>query len=282
MKNKLNVNKTIVTVIILNAFQIAVIIGAVIYKYFMKKSVKIDSFDSLLIITVILILINSFLTIKDIHLLGEHSSQYDFIKDTLEKVEDLNRVLRAQRHDFMNHLQVVHGLMEMDEYDDAKDYIEKVFNDIQKVNRILKTSNPAVNALLEAKVIYSEKRGIKTNVNVSSQLKNIKIPGWELCRVLGNLIDNAIYAIQQNGEQGCITIDIYEDLKQYGFKIKDNGPQIQQNIIDKIFEVGFTTKGEKGEGMGLAITKEILTKYGGDIMVTSNKDNTEFEGWVPK
>lgn len=282
MKNKLNVNKTIVTVIILNAFQIAVIIGAVIYKYFMKKSVKIDSFDSLLIITVILILINSFLTIKDIHLLGEQSSQYDFIKDTLEKVEDLNRVLRAQRHDFMNHLQVVHGLMEMDEYDDAKDYIEKVFNDIQKVNRILKTSNPAVNALLEAKVIYSEKRGIKTSVNVNSQLKNIKIPGWELCRVLGNLIDNAIYAIQQNGEQGCITIDIFEDLKQYGFKIKDNGPQIPQDIIDKIFESGFTTKGEKGEGMGLAITKEILTKYGGNIMVTSDKDNTEFEGWIPK
>lgn len=282
MKNKLNVNKTIVTLIILNAFQIAVIIGAVIYKYFMKKSVKIDSFDSLLIITVILILINSFLTIKDIHLLGEQSSQYDFIKDTLEKVEDLNRVLRAQRHDFMNHLQVVHGLMEMDEYDDAKDYIEKVFNDIQKVNRILKTSNPAVNALLEAKVIYSEKRGIKTNINVSSQLKNIKIPGWELCRVLGNLIDNAIYAIQQNGEQGCITIDIFEDLKQYGFKIKDNGPQIQQDIIDKIFEAGFTTKGEKGEGMGLSITKEILTKYGGDIIVTSDKDKTEFEGWIPK
>lgn len=282
MKNKLNVNKTIVTLIILNAFQIAVIIGAVIYKYFIKKSVKIDSFDSLLIITVILILINSFLTIKDIHLLGEQSSQYDFIKDTLEKVEDLNRVLRAQRHDFMNHLQVVHGLMEMDEYDDAKDYIEKVFNDIQKVNRILKTSNPAVNALLEAKVIYSEKRGIKTNINVSSQLKNIKIPGWELCRVLGNLIDNAIYAIQQNGEQGCITIDIFEDLKQYGFKIKDNGTQIQQDIIDKIFEAGFTTKGEKGEGMGLAITKEILTKYGGDIIVTSDKDKTEFEGWIPK
>ncbi|GLC31513.1 sensor histidine kinase [Clostridium omnivorum] len=282
MKNKLNVNKTIVTVIILNAFQIAVIIGAVIYKYFMKKSVKIDSFDSLLIITVILILINSFLTIKDIHLLGEQSSQYDFIKDTLEKVEDLNRVLRAQRHDFMNHLQVVHGLMEMDEYDDAKDYIEKVFNDIQKVNKILKTSNPAVNALLEAKVIYSEKRGIKTHVNVNSQLKNIKMPGWELCRVLGNLIDNAIYAIQQNGEQGCITIDIFEDLKQYGFKIKDNGPQIQQDIIDKIFEVGFTTKGEKGEGMGLAITKEILNKYGGDIIVTSDKDKTEFEGWIPK
>lgn len=282
MKNKLNVNKTIVTVIILNTFQIAVIIGTVIYKYFMKRSVKIDGFDSILIITVILILINSFLTIKDIHLLGEQSSQYDFIKDTLERVEDLNRVLRAQRHDFMNHLQVVHGLMEMDEYDDAKDYIEKVFNDIQKVNKILKTSNPAVNALLEAKVIYSEKRGIQTNVNINSQLNNIKIPGWELCRVLGNLIDNAIYAIQQNGEQGSITIDIYEDLKQYGFKIKDNGSQIPQDIIDKIFESGFTTKGEKGEGMGLAITKEILTKYGGNIKVISDKDETEFEGWVPK
>lgn len=282
MRNKLNVNKTITTLIVLNAFQIAVIIGTVIYKYCMNKSIRMDSFDSLLIITVILILVNSFLTIKDIHLLGEQSSQYDFIKDTLDKVEDLNKVLRAQRHDFMNHLQVVYGLMEMDEYNDAKDYIEKVFSDIQKVNKILKTSNPAVNALLEAKIIYSEKMGIETKVNVNSQLKDIKIPGWELCRVLGNLIDNAIFAIQQKEGQGSITINVFEDLKQYGFRIKNNGPEIPQDIIDKIFQAGFTTKGEKGEGMGLAITREILTKYGGDIKVTSDKDETEFEGVIPK
>jgi sensor histidine kinase regulating citrate/malate metabolism len=282
MKNKLNVNKTITTLIVLNAFQIAVIIGTVIYKYCMNKSIRMDSFDSLLIITVILILVNSFLTIKDIHLLGEQSSQYDFIKDTLDKVEDLNKVLRAQRHDFMNHLQVVYGLMEMDEYNDAKDYIEKVFSDIQKVNKILKTSNPAVNALLEAKIIYSEKRGIETKVNVNSQLKDIKIPGWELCRVLGNLIDNAIFAIQQKEGQGSITIDVFEDLKQYGFSIKNNGPEIPCDIMDEIFEAGFTTKGEKGEGMGLAITRQILTKYGGNIKVISDKDETKFEGWIPK
>ena len=278
MKKNININKTIITVIIVDIIQIAIIIGCIIYNFYTIIKRDFNDFAFLYII-IIMVILNSLLTLN---ILMRNRSESNMFKTTLKQLEDLNITLRSQRHDFMNHLQVVYGLMEMDEYDDAKDYIEKVFNDIQKVNKILKTSNSAVNALLEAKVLYSEKRGIETKVNVSSQLKDIKIPGWELCRVLGNLIDNAIFALQQKEGQGVITIDIFEDLKQYGFRIKDNGPEIPKDIIDRIFEAGFTTKGEKGEGMGLAITREILAKYGGDIKVTSDKDKTEFEGFIPK
>ena len=49
-----------------------------------------------------------------------------------------------------------------------------------------------------------------------------------------------------------------EDLKNYGFRIKNNGGKIPDSMIKKIFEVGITTKGEKGDGMGLAIVKELI------------------------
>lgn len=204
------------------------------------------------------------------------------LRDSLDQVGELNKTLRAQRHDFMNHLQVVYGLMELEEYHEASEYIEKVFNDIQKVSRVLKTSNPAVNALLQAKIIFGEKRGINTKINITTQLKDLKIPSWEFCRVLGNIIDNAIYALQRIEEERIIEINIFQDLKNYGFRIKNNGPEIPKQIREKIFEAGFTTKGEKGEGMGLAISKEILEQYGGSISVLSQEKWTVFEGFIPR
>ena len=70
----------------------------------------------------------------------------------MKNLENLNLKLRAQRHDYMNHLQVIYGLLELGEYEDAREYMEPVFKDITRVTRAMKTSQPAVNALLQAKI----------------------------------------------------------------------------------------------------------------------------------
>ncbi|WPC43569.1 sensor histidine kinase [Clostridium sp. JS66] len=286
MKKKLDVNKTITTVIILNAIQITTIVMVILYNYFYKNVLNLqDKFYSgeLLVYLIISIgIINSFFAIKDIRSLNGNNDEYKMLKNTLEQLGELNKTLRAQRHDFMNHLQVVYSLMEMEEYHDAREYIEKVFKDIQKVNKVLKTANPAVNALLQAKILYGEKRGIKTEILITSSLQDLKVPSWEFCRVLGNIVDNAIYALQEIDEERIIQIELFEDLKLYGFKIKNNGPKIPEELVKKIFKAGVTTKGEKGEGMGLAIVKHILEEYGGGIKVFTENEFTVFQGWIPR
>lgn len=286
MAKKLAINKTIKTVIVLNIIQISSIVAVVLYNFFHKNTFnfeeKLYSGEFFIYVIIFIGIINSFFTIKDIHYLNKNNYEYDTLKNTLEQLENLNKTLRGQRHDFMNHLQVVYSLMEMEDYPSASEYIEKVFKDIQKVNKVLKTSNPAVNALLQAKVLYAEKRGIKTEIIITSPLQDLKVPSWEFCRVLGNIIDNAIYALQEIQENRMIQIELFEDLKLYGFNIKNNGPAIPEELIGKIFEAGVTTKGEEGEGMGLAIVKDILLEYGGDIKVHKNKELTVFQGWVPR
>ncbi|MBU3127452.1 Spo0B domain-containing protein [Clostridium sp. FP2] len=286
MQKKLNINKTIITVIVLNIIQIMTILGVVLYNYFnenlMNFQEKFNNGELIIYVLIILGVINSFFVIKDISSLNEHNIEYSMLKDTLGQLENLNKTLRGQRHDFMNHLQVVYSLMEMEEYAEATGYIEKVFTDIQRINKVLKTSNPAVNALLQAKIDYGEKRGIKTEILVTSTLEELLVPAWEFCRVLGNIIDNAIYALQERGENKIIKIELFEDLKTYRFRIKNNGPKICQEWINRIFDTGVTTKGEKGEGMGLSIVKDILLKYEGDIEIFSDNEVTIFEGWVPR
>ncbi len=284
MKRNLAFNKTILSVIILNVAQVAILIGIMVFQYLRDASVFITfNSETISYITIVLIsFLNTFINIKDIQRLGQINSKNDTLVQTLFQLEELNKTLRAQRHDFMNHLQVVYGLIELEEFSDTKDYIEKVYSDIQKVSRVMRTSNPAFNALLQAKVLAGEKRGIETRLTVNSRFDKIKIPTWEFCRVIGNIIDNAIYALENSQGNKYIEIILHEDIKYYYFTIKDNGSGMPQDIIDKIFETGFTTKGNKGEGMGLAITKETLLNYGGSINVRVDDGETIFEGQIPK
>lgn len=287
MKRKLNIDKTIITIIVLSIVQVLCIIFAFIYKFFNKGSLNINgryyNDNAFLILVGIIGIINSVFVIRDIRIIYHGNIEYEMVKCTLEQEEKLNKTLRAQRHDFMNHLQVVYSLMELEDYEASMDYIEKVYNDIQKVNKILKTLNPAVNALLQAKNLYAEKRGIRMELNITTQLSKLQVPSWEFCRILSNIIDNAIFALKETEKADkVISIEIFKDLKIYGFRIKNNGPKIPNNIQNKIFEAGITTKGDKGDGMGLAIVKEILNTYGGDVKVESNDNFTTFEGWVAR
>lgn len=237
---------------------------------------------ALLLVIIAVVIVNSLVALRNRSSALRSIYRFRMLEDTLSRLETLNSTLRAQRHDFLNHLQVVYSLMEMEEYHAAAEYIEKVYDDIQKVSKILKTSNAAVNALLQAKLLTCEDRGIKVELNVTTQLKNLKIPSWEFCRVLGNLLDNAIYALREKEGDRLVKIDLHEDLKYYYFRISDNGVPIPGELHKKIFEAGFTTKGGEGEGMGLPISAGILGKYGGNLSLSCEGEYKVFEGKVPR
>ena len=136
----------------------------------------------------------------------ELRKQYEALRESFRRVENLNTELRAQRHDYLNHLQVVYGLMELEEYEELKKYLEPVFKDMMKTGKALKTSKPSINALLKAKMEEAQKREIDFYVEVKSDLKELQIEDWELCKVLSNLIDNALTATENVGVQPSETL----------------------------------------------------------------------------
>jgi sensor histidine kinase regulating citrate/malate metabolism len=190
--------------------------------------------------------------------------------------------LREQRHDYLNHFQVIYGLMELKDYEEAKKYLDPVFKDIMKVSKALKTAQPAVNALLQAKLEVAEKRDIDLFLEVRSDLKNLSIEPWNLCKVLANVIDNSITAVSMVEKERSIYLEIGEDNSSYTFRIYNNGPMIPGNHLEEIFKQGFTTKKEQGHGMGLYIVSKMVREVGGSIKVTSNKEKTCFDIEIPK
>lgn len=226
----------------------------------------------------------SMITLYSVRPITKFSSQLKQSEASIEDLNKLNLTLRAQRHDFLNHLQVVYSLVDLKAFDEASKYIEKVYADIQKVSNVLKTRIPAVNAILQAKIQMCESRGIHASVDISSSLSDIAIPEWELCRVLGNIIDNSIHALQESEKEGekILKIEIFESIRHHGFRITNNGPAIPHNIRKQIFDPGFTTRAGRGDGMGLTICRNILSEYGGSLKVESDSEATSFEGLVPR
>ncbi len=96
-----------------------------------------------------------------------------------------------------------------------------------------------------------------------------------LSQVITNLLKNAIEAIlSENHENPILIIKLWEINNKAKIEISNNGPQIPPEIKEQIFVPFYTTK-ENGSGIGLSLSKQIMLKMGGDILLNSPKN-----GWV--
>ena len=117
------------------------------------------------------------------------------LQENFKNLEHLNLKLRAQRHEYLNEMQVVYGLLELEEYEEAYRYLHPLYEDIARIGKALRTKKPAVNALLQAKMEYAQKQQITFFVEVSSDLAALSMEQLEVCRIICNLIDNAFTAV---------------------------------------------------------------------------------------
>ncbi|MDO4323045.1 MAG: Spo0B domain-containing protein [Lachnospiraceae bacterium] len=236
--------------------------------------------EEMLDLSIFLVLFSSLLSIAGLFSLTRYQQRN--YTESMENLENLNAKLREQRHDYLNQVQIVHGLLELGEYEEARDYLRPVFKDIMKVNRALKTAQPAVNALLQAKMEAAEQQGIDFYLEVGTQLKELSMEAWELCKILANLIDNAVTAVSQNEGEKRIKLQIEENRREYLFLLENNGPGIPQEQRKLIFSRGYTTKKGEGHGMGLAIVVSILREAGSSIHLESSEEETVFSFIIPR
>ncbi|MEO6130395.1 MAG: ATP-binding protein, partial [Saprospiraceae bacterium] len=133
---------------------------------------------------------------------------------------------------------------------------------------------------------------MKTDYDESIGLINI-VP-QDIGRVILNLITNAFYAVcppppkggskfDQPGYEPTVTISTKLIKSPSGdlvaeVRVKDNGPGIPANVIDKIFQPFFTTKPTgQGTGLGLSLSYDIIKAHGGELKVkTKERESSEF------
>lgn len=283
LRKKLNIRKVARFAVIINTLQIICMIAVILYVIINDHAADRYVEIGILCLGFLIVSWGAVLDIRDAINAQKIADQAKMLEEAYGQLEDLNATLRRQRHDFMNHLQVVFSLMEMEEYQESMKYVESVYGDIQKTGSVLKTAIPAVNALIAAKRQDCAEHGILLETGISSSWQDLPVSGWEMCRILGNLIDNARDALLEdsNAVNKKIIVSFDETPGAFIFKVANNGPVIPEAIRESIFQMGFTTKDE-GHGSGLSIVIEIMEKYDGIISVESEPFSTCFSGNIPK
>ena len=177
--------------------------------------------------------------------------------------------IRGFKHDFNNIVQAIGGYISTNNIDGLKDYYSDLLTDCQKVNNLAilnpeLINNPAVYSLLTSKYHKAEELGIKMNFEVFLDLESLNIKTYDLTRMLGILLDNAIEASEKCKEKE-INIIIRKDNKaNRQLFIIENTYSNKDVNTDRIFEKGYTSKpteqDNKNHGLGLWEVRQILKK----------------------
>lgn len=186
-----------------------------------------------------------------------------------KEIKTLIASVSSFRHDYINHIQVLHGLLQIDEVDQAKKYVDSLSKDIQTIESIkLNLDHPGLAILLQTKKLTCQNQQIDIQIAVDdSPFDHIKTT--DLINILSNIIDNAIEATMElPEEQRKITVSCKADELYYTFSITNAGRKLPD--INQMFKQGYSTKKvEKGRvrGQGLFIVKEMINKYNGTITI---------------
>ncbi len=283
LRERIDISKISKYSIAANAMQILFAFGIFLYALFGREFNLTGRAEQVLVGAMALIVIwGAALDIRDAFNARKIARQSEMLEEAYGQLEDLNATLRAQRHDFKNHLQVVFGLIELKEYREAQEYIERVYGDVELVGRSLKTAIPAVNALFAAKMADCEEKGIQMDVQIHSPWQGMPIAGWEMCRILGNLIDNAMDAILSGkSPQKILTVEIGERLQDFTFRVENTGPEIPEDLRERISNADLPQK-VPGAAWDFPLCGKFCAKTAGTFVSFPMKRGRALKGASPK
>lgn len=243
-----------------------------ILDFSLSFSVIINGKDNPIFKEIIFILLAGFLILITIYFnnINKKANEIYLLNGELEKkINELKKI----KHDYGSQISYLYGAYLM--------------NDYEKLGKLLKDIINGQDISLEIKVLTSEDSIISRVINTTNlkevnllidekaNLNETNIKEMDLQKIISNIVRNSVDVL--NGK-GLLMIKTYYSYNSIILLIQNNGPKINSNIIDKIFEQGFSTKKNNvgDNGFGLYIVKELVNKYNGSIIVESDDDKTSF------
>lgn len=191
--------------------------------------------------------------------------EIDYLNKELGLVKSCSDLLRVQSHEYYNKLHTISGLIQLEEYEEAKALILKesyIFHDLMEYleNNVL---CPMVNGMLIGKFNKASELKCEFDVDFNGGWKDQPTFPEHMVTVLGNLIDNAMDAVLDNNKEiPIIHIALTESDTDFIALVEDNGPGVPMDL--NIFEKGVTTK-IHGQGIGLFNVSKALQVMRGSI-----------------
>ena len=183
--------------------------------------------------------------------------------------------LRIMRHEQLNRMTTLSGLLHMGHYDEAIRYIQAQSEHAQELLDFISShfNSPTLCGLLLGKAARAREKGVELSFDPACRIDR-PLPSLiesELISIIGNLLDNAIEATQRAElPHEPVEILIQLNARELMIEVADRGVGIRPEIREHIFERGVTTKTRGDHGIGLYLIERYVTQAGGTIEVADN------------
>ncbi|GGM99567.1 histidine kinase [Streptomyces fuscichromogenes] len=189
----------------------------------------------------------------------------------LDSTRGLIDALRAQDHEHANRMHTLLGLLELEMYDDAVEFVGEVVGDHRVTAEQVteKIQDPLLAALLVGKATVAAERGVALWVSDRTWLPDRLIDPRGLVTVVGNLVDNALDAVAGT-PHARVEVELCAEGRAIVLGVRDTGPGIPAAQRELVFTEGWSTKkppthGKRG--IGLSLVRRLAERQGGSAHV---------------
>ncbi len=195
----------------------------------------------------------------------------------LDAVQLMSTVLRAQRHEFANRLHLLNGLLQSGHAEEAAQYVEELLG-----SGPLGSAIPGIDAIrdaflqafLAAKSASAREAGVTLTIGANTWVPGRLALPVDVTTVLGNLLDNAIYAARTGAnEDKVVEVELLQDDSTLHITVADTGDGVAPEFVEHVFTEGKSTKPDSGipggRGIGMALSRQITRALSGDIRLSS-------------
>lgn len=196
--------------------------------------------------------------------------ELDRLARELSHMQEYSELLRAQTHEYSNRLHTIAGLIQIEAFREALDFIMHEVSGHQELVRILTkaVADPVLAGLLLGKFNQAREQKIDFDIDPDSSLG--ELPGDMerdlLVTIVGNLLDNAFDAVRDQADGSRQVHLSFTDLgRDLIFEVEDSGPGVAQELADTIFSKGISSKGNGSRGFGLFLVRQALNRLNGEI-----------------
>lgn len=252
-----------------------------------------EQFDQEMIIGDIEVIVNRVPIWQNDRVAGVVSSfrrkdEIDRMAQELTQIQEYSEVLRTQTHEYSNKLHTLAGLIQLGSHQEALDLIGRETSGYQELLGTLAETvpEPLLSAIILGKYNRAQELRIIFQLDPESRMIDIpkKINREKIVTILGNLLENALEAAQENTSgKRMVQLSMTDFGNDLIFEVEDSGSGIEDESVDLSLQHGFTTKSGTGRGIGLSLVHENLKYLGGHLTVVhSSLGGMRFTIYIPK
>lgn len=231
---------------------------------------------------IILIILGLFsvVAIKSILTNYRQQIQNNLLKLHNRDTEHLLSIIHEEKSKTIRNFETINSLLQVNQINRAADFVGQITNLLLRAEESIPAEHRLLGSLLSSRQEVARAHNIQFGVKIDLNPDIIPVEAWDLCTIIGNLLDNALDASLMHPGSRQVGLKICREDNWYIISVSNSGPRIKPGQKARLFEPGYTTQGSAARGFGLFIVRRLVDQHGGAIDVISDKITT-FTIYIP-